>query len=69
MTPYKIFIEKFMEEHPDIKPFQSRNMARSQYSQLSDKKKLKYIKKAEKAYDSFEVRTGKLVNLLLKNNY
>jgi hypothetical protein len=31
------------------------NTARKQFSKFSDKKKLKYIKKAEAAYDIYEV--------------
>ena len=43
-------------DETDDDPSSTRVTSRSAYTSLSDKKKLKFIKKAEQNYDSYDVR-------------
>lgn len=62
--PFEIYIEKNKDslenpENSETKPksaFEIRSLLRTKFTALSDKKKLKYIKKAEERYDSHDVR-------------
>lgn len=52
-TPFEVFLEKHREEFDPNENLKARNEARTKFKDLSDKKRLKYIKKAESIYDEF----------------
>ncbi|CAF0897620.1 unnamed protein product [Brachionus calyciflorus] len=52
-TPFDVFLEKHREDFDSTDNLKARNEARSKFKDLNDKKRLKYVKKAETNYDEY----------------
>jgi hypothetical protein len=71
-VPYIHYIKKHPQEESDMKGLSGlvyTSKMRTQYTLFSDKKKLKYIKEAEQAYDAFNVIYLCEINLKLGDQW
>ena len=62
-APFEMYYEKHKDEFSQYTTlFIAKGKAKIAYLNLSDKKKLKFIKKAEKKFDNYKVNSLRLIN-------